>query len=64
MDGFEATRQIKTIRPEIPIIALSAYTLKEDKISAKLAGCDDFISKPIDTTMFNSVLLSLIKKLT
>lgn len=47
MDGFEATRLIKELQPNLPIIAQTAYTTVEDKNKAKLAGCDDFISKPI-----------------
>ncbi|MCW7492342.1 PAS domain S-box protein [Leptospira sp. 2 VSF19] len=52
MDGLEATRQIrlfeknKSIR--IPILALSASVFEEDRISAKDAGMDGFVSKPID----------------
>lgn len=52
MDGLEATRQIrlyeKNTSTHIPIIALSASVFDEDKQSAKDAGMDGFISKPID----------------
>jgi PAS domain S-box-containing protein len=48
MDGLEATRQIKLIRPDIPVIAITAYALNRDEQRAKAAGCDDYISKPID----------------
>jgi CheY-like chemotaxis protein len=48
MNGYEATRQIKTFRPELPIIAQTAYTRNDDRNRAKEAGCDDFISKPIE----------------
>ncbi|MCG6141013.1 MHYT domain-containing protein [Leptospira mtsangambouensis] len=52
MDGLEATRQIRTYEKKgssrIPIIALSASVFDEDKISAKNAGMDGFVSKPID----------------
>jgi PAS domain S-box-containing protein len=47
MDGFEATRQIKRLRPELPVIAQTAYSFAEEKEKALLAGCDDYISKPI-----------------
>jgi PAS domain S-box-containing protein len=47
MNGFEATKQIKEISPDLPIIAQTAYSTKEEKEQAFLAGCDDFISKPI-----------------
>ncbi|EOQ96558.1 PAS domain S-box protein [Leptospira wolbachii serovar Codice str. CDC] len=52
MDGLEATRQIrkyeKTTSSHTPIIALSASVFEEDKQSAKDAGMDGFVSKPID----------------
>ncbi len=48
MDGFEATRQIKEFLPDVPIIAQTAYAFNEDKIKALEAGCDDYVSKPIE----------------
>ena len=47
MDGFEATRLIKQLRPKLPVIAQTAYSFTEEKEKAELAGCDDYISKPI-----------------
>lgn len=47
MDGFEATMHIKAMRPELPVIAISAYTSGEDKHKAQEAGCDEFITKPV-----------------
>jgi len=52
MDGLEATRQVKAA-PEtrsIPIIALTANALVEDREKALAAGCDDFDTKPVDLT--------------
>lgn len=50
MDGFEATRQIKASPAlrRIPIIALTAHALEDDRAKAYAAGCDDFETKPID----------------
>ena len=48
MNGYEATRVIKKIRPDLPIIAQTAFTSKEERQKAIEAGCDGFISKPID----------------
>lgn len=47
MNGYEATRQIKAVRSDLPIIAQTAYALTEDRGKALAAGCNDFIAKPI-----------------
>lgn len=46
--GFEATTEIKSIRPGLPVIAETALAFSQDRRKAKAAGCDDFISKPIE----------------
>jgi two-component system, cell cycle response regulator DivK len=47
MDGYEATKTIKSIRPQIPVIAQTAYTIADDREKMVAAGCDEYISKPI-----------------
>ncbi len=47
MDGFEAIRIIKQMKPEIPIIAQSAYVFSNDQDQARKSGCNDYIGKPI-----------------
>jgi PAS domain S-box-containing protein len=47
MDGYEATRLIKAMHPELPIIAQTAYAMAEEKNKIIEAGCDDYLSKPI-----------------
>lgn len=47
MDGYQATREIRQFNPDLPVIALTAYAFEKDKQRCKEAGCDDFISKPI-----------------
>ena len=46
MNGLDATRIIKEVNHETPIIALSAYAFDENIREAKAAGCDDFLAKP------------------
>jgi two-component system cell cycle response regulator DivK len=56
MNGYEATRQIKA-RPEtnaVPIVALTAYSMKGDREKILESGCDGYISKPIDPETFVS----------
>ena len=48
MNGYEATHEIRKFRPDLPIIALTAYAFEEDKIRVLNAGCNGFIAKPID----------------
>jgi CheY-like chemotaxis protein len=47
LDGLEATRLIKKIRPNLPIVAQSAFAMNNDCEKAKEAGCDDYITKPV-----------------
>lgn len=47
LDGLEATRIIRQLSAEVPIIAQSAYAYEHDRNTAEEAGCNDFISKPI-----------------
>jgi len=56
MNGFEATKQIKAFRPDLPIVAQTAYTTAEDKEKSITAGCDDFISKPISEETLNEII--------
>jgi two-component system, cell cycle response regulator DivK len=60
MDGWEATRRIKASEAlqHIPIIAVTSHAMVGDEIEARKAGCDDYLSKPID----EDLLLQKIKK--
>jgi CheY-like chemotaxis protein len=50
LDGWEATRCIKAnaATADIPVVAITANAMSGDEERAKAAGCDDFMTKPID----------------
>ena len=56
--GYEATKEIRKFNKEVIIIAQTAYSLPGDREKAFEAGCNDYISKPID----KEVLMGLIEK--
>lgn len=47
IDGLEATRQIKQMNKNVPVIAITAYAMLGDEERVISAGCDDYLSKPI-----------------
>src|SRR5580704_7981952 len=50
LDGWEATRRLKanTATAKIPVIALTAHAMTQDKEKAMAAGCDEFDTKPVE----------------
>lgn len=64
IDGWEATRRLKS-EPgtwSIPVIALTAHAMPEDREKALQAGCDDYDSKPIDLPRLLAKIESLLAK--
>lgn len=58
MNGYEAIKQIKMVRPELPIIVQTAYAMKSNMDKGFEAGCDEYVTKPYS----EETLLSLINK--
>lgn len=50
LDGWEATRRLKADRAtkQIPVVALTAHALVDDRKKAFAAGCDDYDTKPVE----------------
>jgi CheY-like chemotaxis protein len=61
LDGYEATRRIKRIRPWLPVIALSAYPGSAESEKWKLAGCDAFLGKPLNSSDLFATVTALIE---
>ena len=63
MDGLELTRILKNNEKtkQIKIIALTAFAMKTDKDKVMEAGCDGYITKPIDTRQFTKRILEFFK---
>jgi CheY-like chemotaxis protein len=62
MDGNEATRQIRQFNKDVIIIAQTAYAFSGDKELALEAGCNDYISKPINKTLLFELINKYINK--
>ena len=58
MDGYDATRNIRQTLPSTPIIGLSAHAMSGDAEKAKAAGCNDYMTKPVD----EDLLLAKLKE--
>ena len=62
IDGYEATRQIKTFRPNLPIIMQSANAYNDEWEKCLAAGCNAYVSKPIDLYVLFSKIDNLLDK--
>lgn len=56
MDGLEATRHIRQLSSDVPVIAMSAYTFGNEVQNAKDAGCNEFLSKPLSQEVLHKAL--------
>jgi len=56
MNGIDATKIIKRIRPDLPIIAQTAYTYSEEQNKMTSLGCDEYLAKPLDYAKLKELL--------
>ena len=62
MNGYEATMKIKEARSNIPVLALTAYAFAEDKRLSMEAGCNDFLTKPVNRAKLLETVYKLIRE--
>lgn len=62
IDGYEATRRIKGDDrfSAIPLVALTAHSMKGDRVRAIDAGCDEYVTKPVDADQIIALVSRLI----
>ncbi len=56
MNGYEAMKEIKKINPNMPVIVQSAYSMPNDIKKAQNAGCDGYLTKPIDSELLTNYI--------
>jgi DNA-binding response OmpR family regulator len=61
-DGFTLAREIRDTNDAIPIIFLTAKSLKEDRVKGFKAGCDDYITKPFSTEELSLRISAILKR--
>ena len=61
-DGFRLAKEIRAINANIPIVFLTAKTLKEDRIAGFKVGCDDYITKPFSTEELSLRIKAILKR--
>ncbi len=64
MDGLEVTRRLRQT-PEFkqtPIIALTASAMEGDREKIMAAGCDEYISKPVNTRQFPQLVAEMLQR--
>lgn len=62
MDGKQATRDIKARRPDLPVIAQTAYALNNERETILLEGFDAYLAKPIQRNEIIAVIEKLLNK--
>jgi two-component system cell cycle response regulator DivK len=62
LNGIEATRAIKKLRPELPVIAATANTFDDERAACRAAGCDGYINKPLQFGKLFELMQSLFDR--
>jgi len=62
MDGFTLAREIKKLHPDLPLVFLTAKSLKADMLEGFKTGADDYITKPFDSEVLLYKLKAILKR--
>lgn len=62
MDGYTATKEIKSLNPDIPVIAQTAHVMSGEREKCIEAGCDDYLAKPIRLQILMETLSRYLNK--
>lgn len=62
VDGLEATLKIKELRPSLPVVATTAHTYPENVLACQEAGCDGFLTKPLQFRQMFEMMQSFFDK--
>jgi two-component system, OmpR family, response regulator len=62
MDGFTLAEELKKVNEAVPIVFLTAKSLKEDRIKGFRLGCDDYIMKPFSTEELSLRIQAILKR--
>jgi len=60
VNGLDATRKIKEFAPDLKIIVQSAYSTLKDRHDALMAGCDDYLEKPVNIDLLKDIMNKVI----
>lgn len=63
MDGWEATKALRQTEwgKDLPVVAVTAHAMEEDKKKALNAGCNEYISKPVDYALIRDAIQKLVR---
>ncbi len=61
MNGYEATKKIKSVKSDLPVISLTAYAMADDRQKSLEAGCDDYLAKPVKPQLLMNRIFNLLK---
>lgn len=62
MDGYEATREIRKLSSQVPIMAVTAFAYASDEQKAKENGFDDYMAKPINARQLRSKVMAMLQR--